>query len=216
MKKIILLSVAIVMIVTLSACNILTDDSGEENEEEIDNGEGIEEEPEEEEAEESEPEADEEEEESRETEEEEDEDLGNDQSEEDEDAVAVGNLTTFYGTWEMEDEEGAFDTMILEIAEAEAKVAKNQNEDFEYIRFGYKYSEFFPMEKIVEIKKLESPDAYFIVTSYVEEEAEESGSMIGEGSREDSQYTIELIDGNRLLLTYMNDEDVNEMYFTKE
>jgi len=216
LKKRILLTMAILLIMTLSACNILSEDPAEENEEEIGTGEETEEESEGEEENDEEQETDDpEEEDAGEEEDDEDTDNGSDEGEDEEESAAAANLTTFYGTWEMEDEEATADTMILEVGKADAEDVVDQDEDFEYIRFGYKYSEYFPIEKIVEIEQLERENVYFIVTSYVEEEGG-GGSTVEEGTGEESNYTIELVEENRLLLTYMNDEDVNEMWFTKE
>ena len=221
MGKKILLAIAVLSIFLLIVWNLQEEDPVDENEEVIGTGEeeaegaseeeelGNEEEQEVE-AELENPEIEDAEEADKEAEEDTEED-----SEDTDKEITPGQLEMFYGTWEKEHEEDAVDVMILQINGAEAEIAKDQEEDFEYIRFGYKSSEFFPMEKIIRIEKLESREAYYITTVYVEEAEGQNTGMYTELSDEETYYTIELRDENTLLLTHVNDDNVTEMKFNR-
>lgn len=221
MKKRILLTAVILTILFVSACNILSEDPKEENEEEVGTGEQEEESPSEDEenevVEEDEPEetgADESEEEDN-NDENSDGDEESEEPADPEEAESAKKLAILYGTWEMEDEENSSDVMVLEISDAKAEVAGDQEDDFEYIRFGYKYSEFFPMEKIINIEKQEAENTYYITTVYVEDVEENGSGMNTDPSDEETHYTIKLRDNNTLLLSHRNGEEVVEMQFNR-
>jgi len=217
-----LITIAVLSILLLTACNLTGEDPGEENEETVGTGEqdqnpsSKDEESENDDMEEpSESSEDEDAEEDNNIDEEGEDSEDGEEDEDSEDAEVTLKLQVFYGTWEMEDEDNTSDVMILEISDAKAEVAKDQEEDFEYIRFGYKYSEFFPMEKIIEIEELDSDNSYKITTVYIEEVGEDAHGMYQDLSEEETQYTMELSEENTLLLSHDNGEEVVEMEFKR-
>ncbi len=212
--------VMVLVMFLLVACNTGSEDPGEENTETVGIGEQQEDyskEPEDDEQEEKDPEdwedggePEEEKDDADVREESEKEDSGEDEGEEEEEEL---NLKEFYGMWEMEEDEDPFDVMVMEISEAEAERAKDQEEDFEYMRFGYQYSEFFPMEKVTEVEKSASGTVYAITTVVVEEAEEDVHGMGLESVGKETRYTLERLDDDNLLLTYESQGNVIEMKF---
>ncbi len=122
-----------------------------------------------------------------------------------EESTQPENLTKFYGLWRLEsDQENDGDPLLLEIDLADAGNIENKTADFEYLRFGYESSEFFPMEEVVKIDRLGTADSYNITLSAIDDEDHTS------------RYSIELVDHITLVLVYLDTEEQKEMVFVKE
>jgi hypothetical protein len=125
----------------------------------------------------------------------------------------AGNLQKFYGRWETREENPA-DKIILEMGLVDARDLHNSDEGFEYIRFGYEASEFFPREKIT--KTVENSSNSYVIRVDIMEEKYENGdwSVIETGNTE--EYQIELSDQNNMVLTYSDDGGKTEYVFYKQ
>ncbi|NBG88862.1 hypothetical protein [Isachenkonia alkalipeptolytica] len=212
-KKILVLLVVGFMLL-LAACNSTTEDPGEEAEDE--NGVAEEEvaEEEEEPADDTEEEVSEEEDTDEEDTNEETEKDPEEDPEERDTAEGELNLESFYGRWEQEATEETGDPLILEIGMAEAEEAEDQEEAFEYIRFGYPGSAFFPMEKVMEVKSSEEADYDFVVSPVLE--TGESGTTFEGDLDARYHYSIHWVDEDRLALIYHHpDEDAVEMIYNR-
>jgi len=123
-------------------------------------------------------------------------------------------LQKFFGRWETEEQKSE-DMIILEMGKEQADDTNNSKDAFEYIRFGYEASGFFPMEKIIELEEHGSKNAYYITISYMEENHENAGWSVVE-TEEVTTYLIELVEEDKMLLTYTDDEINREFYFHKK
>lgn len=123
-------------------------------------------------------------------------------------------LQKFFGRWETEERESE-DLIILEMGKEDSSDMNNSKGAFEFIRFGYEASGFFPMEKIIELEEYGSKNAYYITISYLEENHENAGWTVVE-TEEVTTYLIELVEENKMLLTYTDDEINREFYFHKK